>query len=159
MYVLTKNRSTKSQVKMSFLEENRVKVMDKQLKLFHDAVIAYYSGGQFFIIFSTKKNHTVAKIIALWLSIILCLFFGNLSIINLTCKRIFIPLTFQATMKHCKRRSKSLAFGRRHHRPHSWRGLMTSLLTQYDHPHFNGSGVCSFASDQRMLGTSQTILG
>lgn len=33
-------------IKMKFLDENRVKVMHKQLLLFHNAVSAYFSGNQ-----------------------------------------------------------------------------------------------------------------
>ncbi|XP_077575283.1 arfaptin-1 isoform X2 [Stigmatopora nigra] len=33
-------------VKLKFLEENKVKVLHKQLMLFHNAVVAYYSGNQ-----------------------------------------------------------------------------------------------------------------
>ncbi len=34
------------QIKLKFLDENRVKVMHKQLLLFHNAVAAYFSGNQ-----------------------------------------------------------------------------------------------------------------
>ena len=34
------------QIKLKFLDENRVKVMQKQLLLFHNAVGAYFSGNQ-----------------------------------------------------------------------------------------------------------------
>jgi len=34
------------QIKLKFLDENRVKVMHKQLLLFHNAVGAYFSGNQ-----------------------------------------------------------------------------------------------------------------
>merc|ERR1711970_435861 len=34
------------QIKLRFLDENRVKVMQKQLLLFHNAVSAYFSGNQ-----------------------------------------------------------------------------------------------------------------
>merc|ERR1712128_32254 len=34
------------QIKLKFLDENRVKVMQKQLLLFHNAVSAYFSGNQ-----------------------------------------------------------------------------------------------------------------
>ena len=34
------------QIKLKFLDENRVKVMQKQLLLFHSAVGAYFSGNQ-----------------------------------------------------------------------------------------------------------------
>jgi hypothetical protein len=34
------------QIKLKFLDENRVKVMQKQLLLFHTAVSAYFSGNQ-----------------------------------------------------------------------------------------------------------------
>ncbi|KAG8273038.1 Arfaptin-1 [Homalodisca vitripennis] len=33
-------------VKLKFLDENRIKVMHKQLLLFHNAVSAYFSGNQ-----------------------------------------------------------------------------------------------------------------
>merc|ERR1711970_718791 len=33
------------QIKLKFLDENRVKVMQKQLLLFHNAVSAYFSGN------------------------------------------------------------------------------------------------------------------
>ncbi|XP_033121372.1 arfaptin-2-like, partial [Anneissia japonica] len=33
-------------VKLKFLEENKVKVMHKQLLLFHNAISAYFSGNQ-----------------------------------------------------------------------------------------------------------------
>ena len=34
------------QIKLKFLDENRVKVMQNQLLLFHNAVAAYFSGNQ-----------------------------------------------------------------------------------------------------------------
>merc|ERR1712186_319130 len=34
------------QIKLRFLDENRIKVMHKQLLLFHNAVSAYFSGNQ-----------------------------------------------------------------------------------------------------------------
>merc|ERR1712037_419586 len=34
------------QIKLKFLDENRVKVMQKQLLLFHNAVAGYFSGNQ-----------------------------------------------------------------------------------------------------------------
>ena len=34
------------QIKLKFLDENRVKVMQKQLTLFHNAIAAYFSGNQ-----------------------------------------------------------------------------------------------------------------
>ena len=34
------------QIKLKFLDENRVKVMQSQLLLFHNAVAAYFSGNQ-----------------------------------------------------------------------------------------------------------------
>lgn len=34
------------QIKLKFLDENRVKVMQKQLLLFHNAVSAYFTGNQ-----------------------------------------------------------------------------------------------------------------
>ncbi len=33
-------------VKMKFLDENRVKVMKKQLTLFHNSIASYFSGNQ-----------------------------------------------------------------------------------------------------------------
>ena len=33
-------------VKMKFLDENRIKVMKKQLTLFHNSIAAYFSGNQ-----------------------------------------------------------------------------------------------------------------
>merc|ERR1712051_450340 len=34
------------QIKLKFLDENRVKVMHKQLLLFHNAIAAYFSGNE-----------------------------------------------------------------------------------------------------------------
>lgn len=50
------------QIKLKFLDENRVKVMSKQLLLFHTAVSAYFSGNQAVLEDSVKEFNNRAQI-------------------------------------------------------------------------------------------------
>jgi len=47
-------------IKLQFLDENRIKVMHKQLLLFHNAISAYFSGNQQ-ALDSTLKQFSISR--------------------------------------------------------------------------------------------------